>query len=330
MNKRRVAVVSLGGTISSIRESDGATGVTPSLDADELVSQIPQIGSFAEIETMAFKRVASPAISFSDLFDLTEKIDSLFHNGIDGVVVTQGTDTIEETSFFLNCTVKSNKPVIVTGAMRNPTLAGADGSANLLEAIEVAATKETQGLGTLVVMNDFIYHSRYVTKEHTSNPAAFTAFPTGTIGWISEDKVRIAMKPVKKRFVIEVNRSDKDKNVGFLTIVIGDDGGFLRDIIKLDYDGLILEGAGGGHVIPSFMQVISSIAKEIPIVLTSRTRHGEILNNTYSFRGSESDLIKNGVISGGSLNSLKARILLYLLLRKSVSRDYIRKTFERI
>jgi len=328
MVKARIAVISLGGTISSVKREKNEIGVEPLLDAKALISSIPEISQIAEIEPVSFRMVPSPSLTFSDLFALRDKIEELFNKGIDGVVVTQGTDTLEETSFFLNCTVRSDKPVVVTGAMRNPTLVGSDGPANLLSAVRVAASKEAIGLGTLVVMNDEIHHSKYVTKMHTSKLDAFKSYPLGPIGWISEDRVRIALIPASKRIIIDVSSSSDEKKVGFFTVLLGDSGDLLNEIQKLNYDGLVVEGAGGGHVASWMVDSLASLAERIPVVLTSRTRYGEILTHTYSFPGSETELLKKGLIPGGALNSLKARILLYLLLRSGKSKNEIRKIFE--
>lgn len=326
MTLPKIAVLSLGGTISSAQKSE--EGVVASLDAKQLISSIPQVTQFAKIEALPFRMVASPGLTFDDLLALRDKIEELFSDGVDGAVVTQGTDTIEETSFFLNTTVRSEKPVVVTGAMRNPTLAGPDGPANLLAAIQVAASGKTGGMGTVVVMNDEIHHSKYVTKRHTFSPSAFYSFPLGAIGWISEGNVRIALKPAAERVIVNVDSKTPRKEVVFYTILTGDTGLLLHQIGDIQYDGMILEAAGGGHVVPNMADYIGSLAKDKPIVLTSRTRNGEVLTRTYSFPGSESDMLKRGLIPGRALNSLKARILLYLLLRSGASSDEIRKVFE--
>lgn len=328
MSLPRIAVVSLGGTISSAKKEEGKIGVTASLDAEQLISSIPQVTEFADIETLPFRMVASPALTFQDLIALKDKIEELFDGDVDGVVVTQGTDTIEENSFFLNCTVQSDRPVVVTGAMRNPTLAGPDGPANLLAAIQVAASKDARGLGTLVVMNDQIHHSKYVTKTHTSNLAAFQSFPLGPIGWVSEDRARIVLVPASRRLVVHVDSSSKDKEVALFTVLTGDSGRLLKAISDLGYDGMVVEAAGGGHVVPSMADQLENISQKMPVVLASRTRNGEILTKTYSFTGSESDMLRRGLIPARALNSLKARILLYILVRTGSSREEIKKAFE--
>ena len=326
MTKPRVAIVSLGGTISMAKKV--ASGVVPNLDAESLVSSLPELRDIAEIKTVPFRMVASSGLSLADLLALRQDIDDLLQNEVDAVVVTQGTDTIEETSFLLNLTVRSEKPVVVTGAMRDPTTPGSDGQANLIAAVRVAASGYTSGFGTVVVMNDDIHHSRYVKKTHTSNPAAFSSFPLGPIGWISEDRVRIALKPATERLRITVDPGSPEKEVLLFTALLGDSGKLIRHVADLGYDGIVLEAMGAGHIYPSILDNLEKLASKMPVVLASRTRNGEILSKTYSFRGSESDLLKRGLISARSLNPLKARILLYLLLRAGKTKEEIRNVFE--
>jgi len=303
-------------------------GVVPSLDADSLVSSLPELRDVADITAIPFRMVASSGLSLADLLAVRDEIGKLLDNGTDAVVLTQGTDTIEETSFLLNLTVKSDKPVVVTGAMRDPTTPGSDGQANLLAAVRVAASGLTKGLGTVVVMNDDIHHSKYVKKTHTSNPAAFSSFPLGPLGWVSEDRVRIALKPAANRIIIDVDSKSRDREVLMFTVLLGDSGKLVKHVVDMGYDGIVLEAMGAGHVFPSIVDDLEELASRIPVVLASRTRNGEVLSKTYAFHGSESDLLKRGLISAGALNPLKARILLYLLLRAGKSMEEIRSIFE--
>lgn len=322
----RVALVSIGGTISMAKKVD--SGVVPNLDAESLVASIPELREIAEIKTVSFRMVPSSGLSMADLLALSGEIDRLLSEEVDAVVVTQGTDTIEETSFLLNLTVRSDRPVIVTGAMRDPTNPGSDGQANLIAAIRVAASGQTVGLGTVVVMNDDIHHSIYVKKTHASNPAAFSSFPLGPIGWISEDRVRIALKPVTERLRITVDPGSPEKEVLLFTALLGDSGRLIGHAAELGYDGIVLEAMGAGHVYPSILDTLEKLASTMPVVLASRTRNGEVFAKTYSFQGSESDLLRRGLISARSLDPLKARILLYLLLRSRRSKQEISNVFK--
>ncbi|MCA3748158.1 MAG: asparaginase, partial [Rubrobacter sp.] len=155
----KVAVLSLGGTISSVRGS--GPGVVPRLTGRDLVESVPQIAEVAEVEAESVRQVPSSDLTIEDLVEVAGEAASRLRSGAEGVVITQGTDSIEETAFAMDLLVEGEKPVVVTGAMRNPTLPGADGPANLLGAVRVAASDAARGLGALVVMNDEIHAARF-------------------------------------------------------------------------------------------------------------------------------------------------------------------------
>ncbi|PSN86099.1 hypothetical protein B9Q02_03730 [Candidatus Marsarchaeota G1 archaeon BE_D] len=321
-----ITIISLGGTISSFHKKE-QLGVAPSLSVDEIIQNVPQAHEYARLKTCQFKKIPSVDITFNDLVELTSLIEREFESNADGVVIIQGTDTMEETSFFFDITIDSLKPVVVTGAMKNPTLLGADGLANLLSAIQVAASKDAKGLGTLVVMNDEIHIARYVQKTHTTNLAAFRSPQVGPIGWIVENEVKIALRPPTHPHV-KISKDLPDKKVALYKIVLGDDGSLLDAIEKLRFDGLVIEGTGGGHVPAIMANKVERLAKKIPVVLSSRTNNGQVLKRTYSHPGSEIDLIMKGVITSNSLTGLKARVLLYILLRANYDLNQIKIAFD--
>ncbi len=325
----KVAVLSLGGTIASTNEgaSGAADGVTPQLDADDLVAAVPQLRRFADIETTAFRQIPSGDLTLTDLVALAGEIDRRFEAGAVGVVVTQGTDTMEETSFALDLLVRAERPVVVTGAMRNPTLAGADGPANLLAAVQVAASPDAVGLGTLVVANDEIHAARFVRKTHSSSPATFRSPTAGPLGWIIEGRPRIVLRVARLKGVPSGAHSMVPA-VALLTAVLGDDARLLATLEGLGYAGLIIEAFGGGHVPAVIMPALADVASRLPVVLASRTGSGEVLRDTYGFPGSERDMLERGLISAGFLDGPKSRILLSLLLSDGLDRSEVRRAFE--
>jgi len=324
-------VISLGGTIASTNmgPSGSASGVTPQIGAHELVTSIPKLREIAELETMAFRQVPSCDLNLSDLIALAGEITRRFDDGTAGVVVTQGTDTIEETSFALDLLVRDSKPVVVTGAMRNPTLAGPDGPANLLAAVQVARSSEAIGLGTLVVFNDEIHAARFVRKTHTSNPATFRSPTAGPLGWIVEGRPRIVFR-VPTLAAIPRGTGVEVSAVALLKSALGDDSRLITQIEALGYAGLVLEGFGGGHVPAGVAPALADLATRIPVVLASRTGSGEALQETYGFAGSERDLLSRGLISAGFLDGPKARVLLSLLVSADRDLDGVREAFERM
>ena len=325
MGLPRVAVFSMGGTISSV--DSGGKGVEPTLTGEALVSDVPEIAGVADVSAVSFRQAASGEIRVEDLVELAAEISGRIDGGAAGAVVTQGTDTIEETSFCLDLLVDRKAPVVVTGAMRNPTLPGADGPANLLAAIQVAASGVARGLGTVVVLNDEIHAARFVRKTHTSNPATFRSDPVGPLGWISEDVPRVVVRPTGEHKVT-LSENVQDCPVALYHVALGDDARLLSEIEEAGYAGLVVEAMGGGHV-PSLMaETLEDLAAKMPVVLASRTGGGEVLRSTYGFVGSETDLLERGLIYAGPLDGRKARLLMTLLLMSGASKEKVKETFD--
>ncbi len=327
----RVTVFSLGGTIGSTKGgNDGISGgVMPRLGAGELVAAVPQLHGVAEVEAVAFRQVPSSDLTWRDLVVLAREITERFEAGVAGIVVTQGTDTIEESSFVLDLLVRDIRPVVVTGAMRNPTLAGPDGPANLLAAVQVAASSEACGLGTLVVFNDEIHAARFVRKTHTSSVATFRSSPVGPLGWVVEGRPRIAFRAPRLEGA-PTGVGTEVPPVALLKATLNDDLRLISKVESLGYAGLVIEGFGGGHVPGYIVPALEDLASRMPVVLASRTGGGEILQVTYEFPGSERDLLSRGLIPAGFLDGLKARVLLSLLLATGANLGRVLKTFQSI
>lgn len=322
----KVAVLSLGGTISST-QTEGDSGVAPTLTGEALVEEVPEIAEVADVGATSFRQVPGSEVMLEDLIELSGEIKDRLDDGAAGVVVTQGTDSIEETAFVLDLLVAGDAPVVVTGAMRHPSLPGAEGPANLLAAVRVAASDVARGVGAVVVFNDEIHAARFVQKKHTSNPAAFRSPLTGPIGWVSEGNVRVAIRPVGRRHV-DLPPGSRARPIALYKVGLGDDGRLLQHIVGSGYEGLVVEAMGGSHVPSAMAGPLGSLAAEMPVVLTSRTGGGEALRSTYGFTGSETDLLSRGLVSAGPLDGLKARLYLSLLLGAGASREEIPAAFD--
>ncbi|WEH18424.1 asparaginase [Streptomyces sp. VNUA24] len=323
--KRTVAVYSLGGTIAMT--TDPATGgVVPALSAHDLLAAVPGLdGHGIDLRVHDFRRVPGASLTFDDLTELGTEIDKVLDGGdVDGIVITQGTDTIEETAFFLDLRHGHNQPVVVTGAMRNPTMAGPDGPANLYAAVVAAADPQLRGAGVLVVLNDEIHAARHVRKAHTTSPAAFASPGAGPVGRIAEDRVRLA-SPLPERFV-PLAAAVRDTRVGLYTVSLGDDGTLL-EAWSGQCDGLVVAAFGVGHVPQRLVESLERLAVRIPVVLASRIGNGPVLTGTYGFPGSEKDLISRGLIPAGDLGPYQARLLLQALLAQDVARESIAEKF---
>lgn len=322
---RTVSVLSLGGTIAMTDLGTGSAGVVPTLDAAALLAAVPGLTELdVKITARSVLTLPGASLSFNDLSQLVATVRNELDSGADGVVITQGTDTIEETAYFLDLTVNRTAPVVVTGAMRNPTMAGADGPANLLAAVQTAASEHLTGLGCMVVMAEEIHAAKHVHKIHSTSPGAFTSPDTGPIGRVVEGHPWLLTRPLAAP---TYPTSAQGVRIGLIIACLGDDGELLR---RLDsgFDGVVIAGFGVGHVPAAYVDPLTELAGRMPVVLVSRTGVGPVLRSTYGFPGSERDLQDRGLINSGFLGPFKARILLRLLVAAGATRDEIVTAFD--
>jgi L-asparaginase len=308
---RRVVVFGLGGTIAMT--AVGASGATPSLSAEQVVAAVPGLDRTGiHVRVVDFRRLPGASLDFADIAALSAALRGRFADGADGAVVVQGTDTIEETAYLLDLLHDGPQPVVVTGAMRNPSLAGADGPANILAAIQVAASPHVRGQGALVVFADQIHAARRVRKTHTTSPATFRSADGGALGYLVEGRP-VLLTRLESRTVIPATGDRAAPSVALVTVAFGDDGALLTDLAGR-VDGLVVAAFGAGHVPDRLVPTLADLARTMPVVLASRTGSGSVLAATYAFPGSEADLLGRGLIRAGFLDPLKARLLLYALL----------------
>jgi L-asparaginase len=306
-----VVVFGLGGTIAMT--SSNGSAVTPALSVQHLVDAVPGLAATGiEIEVVDFRRRPGASLTFTDVTELATTATRALCDGAAGIVVTQGTDTIEETAYLLDLLHQRPEPIVVTGAMRNPTLVGADGPANLLAAVHTAAAPATRRQGCLVVLADEIHAARWVTKTHSTSGATFRSLDSGPIGYVLEGEVRMLTR-VPYRLTVPAPRPGQQASVGLYTVTLDDDPTLL-DAIGARIDGLVVAGFGVGHVPEPLVDTLTALVGRIPVVLASRTPAGPTLTRTYGFPGSEQDLLTRGLIPSGWLHPYKARILLRALL----------------
>lgn len=321
----RVVIFTLGGTIAMSRQ-DATRGVTPALTAADLVMELPGLDELGvAVELRDFRQLPGASLGFGDLLALADAIDEVVGGGAVGVVIAQGTDTIEETSYLLDLVYGGDAPVVVTGAMRNPTMAGADGPANILAALQTAGSAAARGLGCLVVFADEIHAARFVRKTHTTSVTAFASPNAGPIGRVVEGQVRVSSRLQRSR-PVERPAADAAPRIALVTVALGDDGELIRSLSDRA-DGVVVAAFGAGHVPSATVPVLAGLAERMPVVLASRTGAGSVLSSTYGFAGSESDLLERGLVSAGALDPVKARILLHLLVASGAKRDEIEQRF---
>ncbi|MFE0774191.1 asparaginase [Streptomyces sp. NPDC058861] len=321
-----VVVVGLGGTIAMTPSArDGAA--RPSLSAQDLLDAVPQLDSAdIDIQTLSFASKPGASLTLDDIETLASWLREMAGEGTaDGIVVTQGTDTLEETAYLLSLLYAEQAPLVVSGAMRAPHLAGADGPANLLAAVTVAASPQARGLGVLVVFNDLVFDPARVRKTHSTSTHAFAAPDTGPLGAVVEGHLRLLAIPAHTPRPL-TTALHRPARVMLYCATLGDDERLLEPLLS-QVDGLVIAGFGVGHVPETWVPVLAKAARRIPVVLASRTGGGTTLTRAYGFDGSEKDLLSRGLIGAGHLDPYKARLLLTVLLRAGADHDTIRATY---
>jgi L-asparaginase len=323
--KPRVAIFFTGGTISmSIDPTMG--GASPALSGEEIVAQVIGLKEIADFEIINFARLPGPHVTPSIMLELAHAVRLVLQReNIDGVVITHGTDTLDETAYFLDLILQTVKPVVFVGAMRNSSELSWDGPANLIAAVRVATTMEARGLGVLVAMSEEIIAAREVIKTHTESVDTFQSRDYGPIGLIDKDRIIIARRTTDQEYI---ETDNIELAVETIKMVSGGDGKFIDYAIAQGVRGLVLEAFGRGNVPPGYLGAIDRAAKTgIPILLTSRCSRGRTLD-AYAYEGAGKTLTRLGVILGGVLPSHKARIKLILALGAGWSTDRIRQSFE--
>ena len=316
-----IALFTLGGTI--------AMAGGHRLTGEDLAAGVPGLSELGgSVEIQDIQAVPSPNLTAAKMVEVVDAASKAVAAGATGVVVTQGTDTLEETAFLVDQIWPHRQPFVLTGAMRNPTLAGPDGPANLLAALRVANSPAARDLGALVVFKDEIHAARWVRKTHSTSTATFVSPDTGPIGHVVEDRVRVLTRPPRLDGVhgsAEPAAFDATR-VALYTVTMDDDGLLLKGLADT-HQGLVVAAFGVGHVPAALAPVVGELAAAMPVVLTSRTGAGSVLRTTYRSVGSESDLLRRGLIDGGFLHFYKARVLLRLLLATNEDPDEITAAF---
>lgn len=326
MTKKRVTIVFTGGTIAmGVDPKTG--GAVPLLSGEDLMNSMPDLKGVADIDILNFCNKPGPHIQPQEVFELSRTIGRLFtENRADGVVITHGTDTIEETAYELDLLLAGEKPVIITGAMRNSSMISADGPANIFNAILTAADPEAQGKGVMVAFNSEIHLAREVTKASATQLNAFRSPLFGPVGAIYGRSVQF-VRPGGLRESISVEGISAQ--VELVKFTLGMSTLLLDAVADSKADGVVIEGAGVCHVSPEVAQAIKRII-EIgkPVVTTSRCYESFVLEDSYAFVGSEKYLRESGTIPAPGLNGPKARIKLILALSGTRDIKRIRAIFN--
>ncbi|WP_313891007.1 asparaginase [Psychrobacillus sp.] len=321
---KTILLIHTGGTISMQMQAE--TGAVVPTDSNPLTIEAGKLMEYATIIEKEAFNLPSPHITPKEMLILKEIIEqTMSEQHIDGVVITHGTDTLEETAYFLDLTVDTAIPIVLTGAMRSSNEVGSDGLYNLLSAVKVAIADDAKGKGVIVVLNDEIHTAVNVTKTHSSNVSTFQSPQYGPIGFISKSVVHFHHAPIK-RAIFPI--STVEKNVALFKVYAGMDPDLLKATVHLGYDGIVLEGLGQGNVPPSLVSTIEEILqKEIPIVLVSRCFNG-IAQDVYGYVGGGKGLKQAGVIFAHGLNGQKARLALLIALNHQEQTEAMDQIFS--
>ncbi len=326
MNVREVSLFTLGGTIAST-PNDSGQGVIPTLTGERLVELLPGLNEIATVRSSVFRTNPSGDLTFSDLWEMAGRAQIEVSQGSQAIIVTQGTDSLEETSFAIDLVWKDPAPFVFTGAMRSANSLSADGPANLYDSFLTAVSTMSRNKGVLVVMNNDVHLARLVRKSHTSSVASFKSDPIGPIGNIYEGTVRMLFEvPPTPRYPVPEGVPAK---VRLITTTLDDEDVIYESLLDSNIDGLVVAGFGGGHTRGAVAPLLEKLAAKIPVVVASRVAEGPSLRQTYGFQGGEIDLQQRGLIMSGGLTPLKSRVLLVTLLSLGMSREQVLSEFQR-
>ena len=327
----RVGVILTGGTIDSV----GADRLDLAwynefgkrLSDGELVASVPELARIAAVQEFPFRRVPSHALVDRDWLALVRMIHAILDAGeADGVVITHGTNTLEETGYFLNLALKTDKPVVVVGSMRPASAISADGYLNLLNAVRVAADPQSRGRGCLVVMNDTVHGARDVTKNATFRVEAFEARDLGPLGFADTDgKVVYYHRPDRRHTVeteFDVHSLPSLPRVDIVVSYVGADGVMIAAAAAAGAKAIVSAGTGAGRPTPAEEEALERVYKEhgVLVCLTSRVASGRVVRSPGATR--------RGFVAGDNLPPWKARILMSLALTRTQDADEIQRMFD--
>ena len=321
---KKIAIIFNGGTIS-MKIDEKIKAAVPSLSADEIMSMIPGVEDYAEIEAYTFSSMPSPHMTLETMLKLSKFTTELVErDDIDGVVITHGTDTLEETAYLLDLTVKTKKPVVVTGAMRSGSELGYDGPFNLATSICTAISDEAVGRGVLVCFNGELNSASEVTKANSMALNAFRTPNFGPIGIVDNDNV-IFYRDANHLEKYDVSKIEKQ--VALIKCVVDIDSRYIDYLIEKGYGGIVIEALGRGNVPPKMVEGIKkAIELEIPVVVVSRCFEGRVFES-YGYEGGGKQLKNLGVIFGDTLPGQKARIKLILAINSGMNIHEVARVF---
>jgi L-asparaginase len=321
--KKKILVIHTGGTISMMEDVD--TGAVKPTDVNPIKDVTDSMNDLADLMIEEPFSLPSPHITAKEMLQIKHLIEQkLEKNQLDGIVITHGTDTLEETSYFLDLTIDTEIPIVVTGAMRSSNEIGSDGLYNYLSSIKVASCEEARNKGVLVVLNDEIHSAKYATKTHTSNLSTFQSPQYGPIGIVTKRGILFHHSSVHSE---KYDLTAIKKRVTLLKAHAGMDSSLFYALKEMKIDGLIIEALGQGNLPPQTMDGVKALINDnIPIVIVSRCFNG-IAQDIYDYNGGGKHLKKLGAIFSTGLNGQKARIKLLIALHSTNEQEKLQEFF---
>ncbi len=327
-NLPTIALLATGGTIAGSGASASLGSYkSGELGVKELLKAIPSLNKIARIQGEQISNIGSQDMNEEIWFKLAKRAQELLDDSrIQGVVITHGTDTLEESAYFLNLVLRSTKPVVLVGAMRNATSLSADGALNLYNALSVALNEKSANKGVLVVMDDNIFSAREVVKTHTTHTSTFKALNSGAIGSVYYGKTRYYMQPLRKHTTESEFSLSQLKTPLPKVDIIYTHAGMTPDLFQASLNshakGVVIAGVGNGNVSAGFLKAMQEASEMgVVIVRSSRVGSGEVTSG-------EIDDKAYGFITSDNLNPQKARVLLQLALTKTNDKAKIQEMFE--
>jgi L-asparaginase len=321
---KKIMIVFTGGTIS-MKVDKNTGGAVPHLTGKNIIDMIPELKNIALIDFYDFGKYPGPHITPELMFELAITVQGMIDDDdYDGIIITHGTDTLEETAYFLDLYLDNRIPVVLTGSMRNSSDSDWDGPQNLIDSIYTSLNPNCIGLGVLVCLNGEINAASEVTKIHTEDKETFASLDFGSLGFV--DRGRVILNRIPRR--LETIKTDRiNSNIDLLKCYSGMDGKFFRYSADSGAEGLVVEAMGVGNVPPSVFEGIEYVLeKGIPVVLVSRCPAGET-DDIYSYPGAGRCLRDAGVIFADYLNGQKARIKFILALGKTKNTAELERLF---
>ena len=322
-----VKLIATGGTIA-MKIDPVKKAPVPAISGEDLIATVPEIAKVAKIEVLNLSNVPSGYMDPPRWIELQKAvIEALARPEVAGVIVSHGTDTLEETAYFLDLTVPSEKPIVLIGAQRNASEKDFDGPRNLLNAARICVSPEAKGKGSMIALNNQINAAREVRKTHTSDVETFKSGDFGFLGNVDEDRVIFYRAPIRRQYI-----PLKVKKLPYVEIIPmygGAEGTLVKAAVTAGAKGLVIQALGWGNVnIPMYEAIKEVTAKGIPVVISTRVPNGRVLP-VYGYQGGGSTLKEAGAIFADSLSPQKARLLLMLALQTTSKVDEIQKLFDK-